>query len=121
MVLQVLLPADDWMIGWVRCASVVRYLPTYLQPTGTSYLMKLMKLKWVDLTTVASTYLHDVWRCSLVDDYLVGTCTYSSLYQVRYDCIGSSMMDTYLTGTSFTHRMKWRKKDQKCVRVTLAS
>lgn len=30
------------------------YLP-YLQPTGTSYLMKLMKLKWVDLTTVAST------------------------------------------------------------------
>lgn len=82
MVLQVLLPADDWMIGWVRCASVVRYLPTYLQPTGTSYLMKLMKLKWVDLTTVASTYLHNVWRCGLVDDYLVGTCTYSSLYQV---------------------------------------
>lgn len=27
------------------------YLPMYLQPTGTSYLMKLMKLKWVDLTT----------------------------------------------------------------------
>lgn len=45
------------------------YLP-YLQPTGTSYLMKLMKLKWVDLTTVVSTYLRGVWRCSLVDDYL---------------------------------------------------
>lgn len=46
------------------------YLPMYLQPTGTSYLMKLMKLKWVDLTTVVSTYLRGVWRCSLVDDYL---------------------------------------------------
>lgn len=36
VVLQVLLPADDWMIGWVRCASVVRYLPTYL-PTAYRY------------------------------------------------------------------------------------
>lgn len=36
VVLQVLLPANDWMIGWVRCASVVRYLPTYL-PTAYRY------------------------------------------------------------------------------------
>lgn len=36
VVLQVLLPADDWMIGWVRCASVVRYLPRYL-PTAYRY------------------------------------------------------------------------------------
>lgn len=38
VVLQVLLPADDWMIGWVRCASVVRYLGTYL-PTAYRYLL----------------------------------------------------------------------------------
>lgn len=56
----------------------------------------------------------------VVDDYL--TSGYMYLHtpaSIRYACIGSSMMDAYLNKLHSPHEVE--KKDQKCVRVTLAS